>query len=310
MLRSGIPLEGSLAQLSKNMRGRALKEELEKLGAKLQEGLPFGAALETSALPATYVQLLKAGVESQNLASVLTLVADYYGKLHAISTRLRGLMVYPMIILICSLGLSILLTGTYWMAYHELAEPLSNSPVQAGVPELIFWLPSFLFCFLIVTLGFAFKSSRVRNWLRWHLPGIKDASLAQSASTLSILLASGTHLGTSLKLAEQTEGSSPGSKDLKLWRENLEEGKSRFPEIAQRSRVYPPLFIWLVAQCGEDLASGFARAAEIYGERAQSRTDMLLYAALPMAVIVLGGLILGQTVSLVALLSHILDGLG
>ena len=64
--------------------------------------------------------------------------------------------------------------------------------------------------------------------------------------------------------------------------------------------MFPPLFVWLVANAGEDLAAGFRRAAEIYEARAAYRADLGLYAALPVAVLFLGAIILSQGFVLVS----------
>jgi hypothetical protein len=54
------------------------------------------------------------------------------------------------------------------------------------------------------------------------------------------------------------------------------------------------MFVWLVAGAGEDMATGFQRAAQAYQARAAYRTEMLLYAALPAALLLLGLMILSQ----------------
>jgi type II secretory pathway component PulF len=64
--------------------------------------------------------------------------------------------------------------------------------------------------------------------------------------------------------------------------------------MAAGGRVFPPLFVWLVSSAGEDIASGFQHAAEIYQARAANRSEMLLYAALPVMVLALGVVILTQ----------------
>jgi type II secretory pathway component PulF len=63
---------------------------------------------------------------------------------------------------------------------------------------------------------------------------------------------------------------------------------------AGNGRVFPGLFVWLVASSQENMAEGFARAADIFQRRAANRADTLLIAALPVAVLLLGGLILLQ----------------
>ena len=60
---------------------------------------------------------------------------------------------------------------------------------------------------------------------------------------------------------------------------------------------------------GEDVASGFERASAIYASRAAHRTEILLYAALPVAVLLLGVVILTQLLPIFMLFVHILRGL-
>jgi type II secretory pathway component PulF len=99
MLRSGIPLEGALRQLCTDMQRGDLRLELELLVADLANGIPLTQALAARKLPNFYVQMLNVGVASNDLPGVLTLVADYYERANSIWTRLKGLMVYPFILL-------------------------------------------------------------------------------------------------------------------------------------------------------------------------------------------------------------------
>jgi len=73
--------------------------------------------------------------------------------------------------------------------------------------------------------------------------------------------------------------------------------------------VFPPLFIWIVASAGEDWVTGLQRAAALYAARAAQRTEMLLYAALPVAVFALGGLILIQVIPLARFFAALMDSL-
>jgi len=75
---------------------------------------------------------------------------------------------------------------------------------------------------------------------------------------------------------------------LQQWRKNLAAGAAKFSEVAAVNRVIPPLFVWVVASAGEDLAAGFNRAAEIYHSRAIYRTEVALYSVLPIASLFLG----------------------
>jgi type II secretory pathway component PulF len=126
------------------------------------------------------------------------------------------------------------------------------------------------------------------------LPGFRESSLSQFAATMRLLLAAGTDLPRALALVGNLEQGTAVGRELARWRERLAGGAGRISEFAAASRLFPPMFLWLVGQGGEDLAGGFGRAAEIYGERARYRVEMMLYAALPVAVLALGGVIVCQ----------------
>jgi len=90
----------------------------------------------------------------------------------------------------------------------------------------------------------------------------------------------------------------------------LAEGNAKITDIAKDSKVFPPLFVWLLAQGGEDLAAGFKKAMEIYSARASYRIELLLYVTLPVSMLVLGTVILGQFLPLFRVLIMTIDQLG
>jgi type II secretory pathway component PulF len=88
MLKDGIPLEGALRRLCKNMRRGRVRAELEALGNDLAEGRPLDQALERRRLPELYVHLLKMGARSNNLPDILLMLADHYQRVSYLWTRL------------------------------------------------------------------------------------------------------------------------------------------------------------------------------------------------------------------------------
>lgn len=307
MLKTGIPLEGSLKELTRSMRRGRVRRELEALRADLESGAPLPTALQKRKLPPLYIATLSAGAQTGSLPEILVLLADYYGRLQGITTRLKGLMVYPALILAGCFGLSTLLAVIFSGFFGEATEGFFPSSYRPATTALAVWMPPLAFlAALLVVLG-AIANSRLRAWLRWHFPGAKEASLAQSASAISILLSSGTSLDEALLLIQAMEKRTAAAADISRWREALREGRSRFSDMAVTNRIFPPLFVWLVSQGGEDLAAGFKRAAEIYSERATNRADMLLYAALPLTVAVLGFCVLGQLVSVGGVITRMIN---
>src|SRR6185295_18867749 len=98
----------------------------------------------------------------------------------------------------------------------------------------------------------------------------------------------------SLALVERLEENSRAGEELTEWRRGLAAGRGKFADFARPGRAFPPLFVWLVSQSGDDLAAGFQKAAEIYQSRANYRRELMLYSALPCSVLALGFIIIVQ----------------
>jgi type II secretory pathway component PulF len=307
MLRAGIPLEGGLRQLSSQMRRGKLRGELEALQRDLAAGIPLNEAVAARKLPELYVRMTQAGAAGGDLSGVLTMLADYYDRVAGILTRLKGLMVYPLIVLFAALGVSILIT----VIFHNLVVTIFDDPdigVLLSRPSLIpgMVLPTAILSLLLGAWFLVVLIPRFRNWARWRLPGFREASIAQFAGAASLLLRGGTPLQGSLALLQKTEDRSPAGREVSRWMSLHEQGQAKWSSFTAGSRVFPPLFIWIVAQGGEDLAQGFQRASDIYQARSIHKIDMILYAALPVSIMLLAGLVVGQIFPLIQALGQML----
>jgi type IV pilus assembly protein PilC len=294
MLRDGIPLEGALRHLCADLRSGPLRTELEQLGADLARGTPLAQAVRARRLPELYQRMLEVGAASNDLPGVLTLLADHYQRSQAISTRLKGLMVYPALVLSAAFLLSCFLA----FVLHELTlSVFSGSHLALPIP--IFWglwSGPVLFGLLMVALFMALITPWVRRSLRWRLPAFREASLAQVSSALALMLRSGVPLKNAVAQVIQLEKGTLAETELARWWQNLADGRGKFSEMAAGGKVFPPLFVWMIGQSGEDLAGGFQRVSDSYLSRASYRSDLLLYSALPCAVLGLGAMIIMQIV--------------
>jgi type II secretory pathway component PulF len=293
-----------------------LRAELQLLEKDLAAGLPLAKAVARRKLPEFYIRLLELGARSHDLPGVLTMLADYYENAGAVWTQLKGLMVYPVIVLVLSLAFSV------WAAVlgHQFAYLLSQdqnvllgakrnflfsstipaSAKSTGLPsplrasESYMWVPPLMLAALAIPALAAVTLPGFRRKMTWRLPAFREASLCRVAAALAVLLKAGAGLPEALALVEQMQRGTPARTDLALWKKRCSDGAGKFAAIAAGSRVFPPMFVWLVAGAGEDLAGGFERAARVYQARSAYRTNVLLYAALPVSLLFLGLIILSQ----------------
>jgi type II secretory pathway component PulF len=187
------------------------------------------------------------------------------------------------------------------MFFSPVAQQLKRAP---GI-----WLPTMILSSLTGLWFLILFTPRLRHWARWKLPGFREASIAQFSAAASLLLKSGATLQGTLGLLQKTEGATPAGREVARWLDLHRQGESKWSSFTVDSRVFPPLFVWLVAQGGENLAQGFQRASDIYHARSTNKIDLILYASLPMAIMLLAGLIVGQVYPLVAAIRQLLDNL-
>src|ERR1051325_5504438 len=309
MLREGIPLEGALKQLSAGMRVGALRGEVQQLEADLSRGTPLKEALGRRSLPEFYRRMVELGARSNDLPGVLTLIADHYHRANALWTRLKGLMVYPLIVIAVSLGLTLLVS----LAFSKFMGNFLQDSIQQIPPllSLSVWLPPIVLAALAVVGILAISIPSWRARLRWRLPAFREASLAELASAMALMLRNGTTLPEALAMAEALEASTPATKAmLARWRSLAESGQGKPSQWPAGTRPFPPLFPWLGQKGGEDVAAGFQKAADIYQARAAYRTELALYGALPISVLFLGQMVFWQAAPLFRQMVWMMNMLG
>ncbi|NOS69801.1 MAG: hypothetical protein HOP33_07715 [Verrucomicrobia bacterium] len=310
MLREGIPLEGALRQLSSEMRTGPLRDDVQQLEAELARGTPLKDALARRTLPEFYKQMIEIGARGNDLPGVLIMVADHYHRTYAIWTRLKGLMVYPALVIIVALGLTILLSlmlDRFLATFFDYG--LGQPPQRLLMLASIWVTPAILTLAALVGVAIA-AMPRLRTRLRWRIPGFREASLAQTASVIALLLKNGSTLAEALAFAEGLEANTSAGKSLAQWRQLIANGAGKPSMWPPPTKPIPPLFLWLVRSGGENLAAGFAKAAEIYHARASYRIEMALYGALPVSILILGQMVFWQIAPLLQSMAWLMNNLG
>jgi len=307
MLRDGIPLEGALKQLCAGMKTGPLRNEMTQLESDLARGTPLNDAINRRALPEFYLRMVAVGVRSNDLPGMLTLLADYYQRTNSIWNRLKGLMVYPFLVLLVGLGLNIVIG---LLARKFIFVLIADMAQSQHLILLSLWIPPVIIG-LFLAAGVAMETiPGLRAWARWRIPAFRETSLAQIASAMALMLKSGTPLPDALAFAETIEANSPAGNALREWRAQLQAGQGKPAQWPHALSPFPPMFLWLVRKGGEDIAAGFQKAAEIYQSRAAYKIELLLYGALPVSVLLLGQMVIWQVAPLFHGLIVLMNSIG
>jgi type II secretory pathway component PulF len=73
--------------------------------------------------------MIEIGARSNDLPAVLTLLADHYHRANDLWTRLKGLMVYPVLVILVSLGLTLLISLNITRFLSRYGAELAQQPL-------------------------------------------------------------------------------------------------------------------------------------------------------------------------------------
>ena len=209
---------------------------------------------------------------------------------------MKGLLLYPLIVIVVSFGLTLVLSVTFsrFLAnFYQFSTVFAHGS-RAFVGAASVWVPPVLLALAAILGVVAISIPGVRARLRWRLPAFREASLAQLASAMALMLKNGTTLAEALALVHALEATTPAGKTIGQWRQLVASGQGKPSQWPVTAKPFPPLFLWLVKQSGEDPAAGFQKAAEIYQSRASARIEMALYGALPVSILLVGQMVFWQ----------------
>ena len=306
MLRQNIPLEGALRQLCVGLKDAALRREIEALESDLARGAPLADALSGRKVPEFYRRMVNAGARSNDLPGMLTTLADHYHRVNAAWTRLKGLMVYPFIVIVVSIVLTVVLSLAFG---HFMSTIVGIFPVPSAW-LVAMWIPPIVLAVIGAVGLAAIAWPAWRDKLRWRLPAFREASLAQLASAIALMLRNGVPLPEALAMAEGLEAGSPAAPALAHWRALVESGQGKPARWTGPAGPFPPLFLWIIQSGGENAADGFQKAADLYQDRAGYRIELALYGALPISILFLGQMIFWQVMPFMQAMIQMMRMLG
>ena len=262
MIGGGRSLEAALRQLCDDMPGGRLKSELAALEADLANGTPLAEAIEQRDVPKFYRQMLKLGAQSNDLPGVLLLLANYYSRLTTVWETVKLVTFYPLLVLLAAGCVSVVMARIIDMIQSQLIRPdLFPNGEHATLLVPLNWLPVWVMAITLVAFVAASWIGPLRDRLKWILPVARDTALAQFAASMSLLLRKGCSLGDATRFVRELEGDSVLGRELQAWVERIESGMLVFSALGERSRLVPPMFVWLVEQEAEDLPRGLESVA-------------------------------------------------
>ncbi len=264
MLEAGLSLSRALAIMERQTKNTKLKAVLKSLEDNISRGktMSEGMMQFPKVFSSLFTSMVKAGEESGNLADSLKIVGMQMEKSYQLQKKVKGAMIYPVIIIILMIAIAILalifivptLTETFKGLGVEL--PLST--------RAVIFVSDFLRNNIILVIGgiialivgavVASKTKTAKRFMDWgtlRIPVIgkmiKEVNAARTARTLSSLLTSGVDVVVALGITGDVLQNSYYKKVLFDAEESVKKGIQISDVFSKNEHLYPVLVTEMIS---------------------------------------------------------------
>ena len=306
LISAGLPLEASLTALSEQTEDARLGNVLAEVRERVSEGSSLANALgeHKKIFSDLYINIVRAGEASGTLDIVLFRLADFLETQAALTSRVRGALIYPMFMFFIGGGV-LFFTMTY--VIPRIAKIFEESKSSLPFMTIILIKISdflnnniLLMIILAVILFFAasrfYKTDRGRMFfdrVTLKLPVFGKLTsmvvISRFTRTLATLLSSGIPLLDALEIGEAVMGNKVYGKTLQEVRVNVREGAS-LAQPLKESGVFPPLVTRMIAvgeQTGE-MEAMLSKVADIYDQQVETTVSTLTSLLEPVMIVIIG----------------------
>ena len=305
LVQSNVPLDEALTATAQQAKQSRIKSLMLQVRARVLEGHTLAYALGDfpQVFNEMYCAMVKAGEHAGFLGTVLEQLADYTENSQHTQQKLKGAMIYPLVLIVLSVAvISILmvfvvpdLVGMFNRSDQEL--PMLTQIVIASSDFFAekWWLVLLVFIAIIVAFQQLLQDPGRRKI--WHgillripfLSGVITAmDTARFASTLSILTSSGVPLLDGLRIAGEVLTNLKLRAASEAVALDVQEGGSLHRALDQTG-VFPPMMVHMVAsgEASGELESMLARSASTQQRELEMTLANLMAVLEPLMIIVM-----------------------
>lgn len=313
LVKSGIPLDRSLAVLGKLAESAALADVIQGVLKAVKEGKSFSEGLGQypEVFPKVYVNMVHAGEIGGVLEEILGRLTVFLETSENLRSYVVGALIYPALlsgVAIISITIMMFFVVPKFVSVFKdigVPMPLPMTILQhvSGVFTGYWWLV------LVFIVLFASYLRRFRNtpegrlqWDRWLLrlplwgPVVRKVEVARFSRTLGTLLHSGVPLLQGMNIVREILSNQGIATTIEPIRNGIKKGEG-IAQPMRQSGVFPPLAMHLI-EVGEEsgkLDSMLIQVAEVYDTEVRNSIKNLIAFFEP-ALILLMGIIIGTVV--------------
>ena len=307
LVNAGLPLMRGIEVLKRQNSDAQMLDALNGISENIAAGGTFSEAL--SAYPKIfdrlYVNMVKAGEAGGVLEVVLGRLAEFAEKSERIKNKVKGAMIYPIVVLVAAVGITAFLLVAVIPKFQQVFNDMLGGAALPAITQYVIEASEFVqhnglqilaaVVALVVIkkiIGRTEKGAYLFDALTLKMP--VTGTLAQRSAvskftrTLGTLLSSGVPILQSLTIVRDTTGNRVLTKAIQSVHDSVKEGESMTQPLSQ-CKVFPPMVVSMV-EVGEEtgaLADMLTRIANTYDDEVDNAVAGMTAAIEPALIIVL-----------------------
>ncbi len=304
MTSAGLSLVRALYILQEQQEKPKAKRVLLDIYEEVQKGKSFSEVLESKpgVFPDLFVSMVAAGEASGTLDQILIRVSDHFANANKTNNKVKGALVYPIILLILALAVIILMftailpTFANMMSEEDMS-PLSRAMLSFSDSLINHWYVYLIVIGLIILLFWvARKTPSVKlkmDELILRIPKvgklISTIYTGRFARNMSNLYAAGLQMVDCIEKSVSVLGNSYVNKRFEEVVDNIKLGES-MSKAVEKTGIFEGMFTSII-YVGEEsgtLDTILSKAADYYEEEGDTAITKLVGMLEPVMIIIMG----------------------
>lgn len=303
MLNAGTSIDRALNLARAKADNERVRDIYTEVFEEVQKGTTIQDAMQnTGAFPQLLVNMVSSGATTGNLGDVFLTMADYYEKDAELNRKIKGAMVYPIVLGVISVVAVVILTVFVLPQIMESFE-MEDVPMLTGI---LMGFSNFLitkwYLIIVTIIGAVFgirraldePSIRIRfDKFKTRMPIVgpllRTIYSARASRTISSLYMNGARMIT---IVEETGGTIGNSYIHQLFDDiyvKVSSGERLSAALAATGEFDPMLYSMLeVGEETGDLSTVLASTTSYFNNEAEGATERLVQLLEPIFLIVMG----------------------
>ena len=307
LVNAGLPLMRGIEVLKRQMKDQQMLEALNGIGENIAAGGTFSESLTQypKIFDHLYVNMVKAGEAGGVLEVVLGRLAEFAEKSEKIKNKVKGAMIYPIVVLVAAIGITAFLLVAVIPKFQQVFNDMLGGAALPPITQFVINASEFVqhnglqiligvvaVVVIMKVIGKTEKGAYFFDALKLKMPVTgtltQRSAVSKFTRTLGTLLSSGVPILQSLTITRDTTGNRVLTAAIQNVHDSVKEGESMTQPLSQ-CKVFPPMVVSMV-EVGEEtgaLADMLTRIANTYDDEVDNAVAGMTAAIEPALIIVL-----------------------